>query len=250
MMHAIRLEFYKLRRKRLTLMFALFLAVELGWAFASLSMSIARRPDNAGWPAAIATVASMNGLFLPILSAVIVSRICDMEHKGQTWKLLMSAAVARSRIYAAKYIAACLLLAVAVALQTAGIAAFGMARGWAEAVPVSLLLRYAAGTMLATAAIVALQQWLSLAVKNQAFALALGMLGGFAGMTADLFPAGIRAGLIWSYFTGLSPVTFGYIDETMRYVLHDISPSHALAALAMGAAAYIAGSIHVSRQEI
>lgn len=239
MMHAIRLEFYKLRRKRLTLMFALFLAVELGWAFASLSMSIARRPDNAGWPAAIATVASMNGLFLPILSAVIVSRICDMEHKGQTWKLLMSAAVARSRIYAAKYIAACLLLAVAVALQAAGIAAFGMARGWAEAVPVALLLRYAAGTMLATAAIVALQQW-----------LALGMLGGFAGMTADLFPAGIRAGLIWSYFTGLSPVTFGYIDETMRYVLRDISPSHALAALAMGAAAYIAGSIHVSRQEI
>ena len=30
--------------------------------------------------------ATMNGLFLPILAAVIASRICDMEHRGNTWR--------------------------------------------------------------------------------------------------------------------------------------------------------------------
>lgn len=249
-MNALWLEFYKLRRKRLALMIALFLAVELAWAYMSLSMSIARNPDNAGWPAALLLVASMNGLFLPILSAVIVSRICDMEHKGQTWKLLMAASVRRSRIYAAKYAAACLLLASAVALQTAGIAAIGLASGFREAVPLMLLIRLAAGTLLTTAAVVALQQWVSLAVKNQAFSLALGMLGSFVGLTAMLFPAPVRLWFIWSYYMDLSPVTYGYASGALSYAHNEFGFQLPLLALAMGAAAYIAGCVHVSRQEI
>ena len=60
-MHAVGLEWYKLRRKRVGLMVILFLLVEIGWAFAATSMSISRRPDQAGWEPLIAMVSSMNG---------------------------------------------------------------------------------------------------------------------------------------------------------------------------------------------
>lgn len=82
MIKALALEYFKIRRKKVWLMLTLFLIAELVWASMSMSISISRSPDNATWEALIFTLSSMNGLFLPIISAIIVSRICDMEHKG------------------------------------------------------------------------------------------------------------------------------------------------------------------------
>ncbi|MFD1908204.1 ABC transporter permease [Paenibacillus rhizoplanae] len=86
-MKALFLEYYKIRRRKsMGDADAFFLAAELGWASMSMSISISRSADNATWEALIFSLSSMNGLFLPILSAIVVSRICDMEHKGDTWK--------------------------------------------------------------------------------------------------------------------------------------------------------------------
>lgn len=249
-MKAIGLEFFKLRRRHLCLMIILFLSVEIGWAFISISMSMSRNPDSAGWEGILVTIASMNGLFLPILSAVVVSRICDMEHKGSTWKLLMAISVKRSRIYAAKYVCACVLMLFAVLLQIFAIAGFGVANGFGKSIPFFLLFKFFAGTMLTNMVIVALQQWLSLSVKNQAFSLCLGMIGGFIGMTADLFPATVRRLFVWSYYTGLSPVTYNYVNDSMVLVIRNIGTHLPIAVFCIGVAIYIAGSIHVSRQEV
>ncbi|MEJ8544730.1 ABC transporter permease [Brevibacillus borstelensis] len=248
-MKAVGLEFYKLRRKRVLLMIVLFLTVELGWAFVSAGMAISRNPEKAGWEGVLVTIASMNGLFLPILSAVVVSRICDMEHTGNTWKLLMAASFKRSGIYAAKYACACLLLLLFIILQSMAILCFGIANGFEQSFPLSLLLRFAAGTMLASLAVIALQQWISFSVKNQAFGLGLGMIGGFIGMAADLFPEAVRRIFIWSYYTGLSPISYKYENETMEFVTRGFEPYLPAAALLIGAAVYLIGSIHASRQE-
>lgn len=249
MMKAVLLEFYKLRRKRVFLMIVLFLLVEISWAFLSVSMAMSRNPDKAGWEGIVVTIASMNGLFLPILSAVVVSRISDMEHTGNTWKLLMAASLPRSRIYAAKYACACLLMLLAMILLSIAIATFGLANGFAQPLPLSLLLRFMSGTMLANMAVIALQQWISSAVKNQAFGLGLGMVGGFIGMTADLFPEAVRRIFVWSYYTGLSCVTYKYENGTMEFVTRSVEPALPLAVVLMGGAVYLIGSIHMSRKE-
>ena len=134
-MKAISLEFYKLRHKHLFLMVTLFLLVEIGWAFMIVSMSISRNPNNAGWEPLIAMLSSMNGLFLPIISAICVSRICDMEHKGNTWKLLLSISVRRSKLYAAKYISAVIIMLWACILQVLAIIVFGIVNGFGQPVP-------------------------------------------------------------------------------------------------------------------
>lgn len=249
-MESVSLEFFKLRRKHLFLMITLLLSVEIAWAFMSVSMYLTRNPGKVGWADTIVTIASMNGLFLPIILAVVVSRICDMEHKGNTWKLLMTASVRRSQVYTAKYICACFLLLYAVALQVAAIAGFGIANTFGTPIPLWLLIKFSGGTMLTSMAVIALQQWVSLAVKNQAFALSLGMLGGFIGMTADLFPATIRRIFIWSYYTGLSPVTYSYANNSMKFIANDIEVYLPIAVLLMGITAYFLGNIHVSRQDV
>lgn len=251
-MKLIGLEFYKLRHKHLFLMTTLFLLVEIGWAFMATSMSITRNPLIARWETLILMLSTMNGLFLPILSAICVSRICDMEHKGNTWKLLLTASVKRGHLYAAKYICACLVMLWICILQIFSVIAFGIIKGIEEPVPFLLLAQFLSGTILTNMVIVALQQWVSMALKNQAFALTVGMIGGFIGMAADLFPLDVRRFFVWSYYTGLSPVKQNYVNEQMQFTIQDLSillPLMAFLIIA-GIVTYLAGSIQISRQEV
>ncbi|WP_207952190.1 ABC transporter permease [Paenibacillus turpanensis] len=252
MIKALALEFYKLRRRYVGLSVLLLVGVQLAWAFAAASMAIARNPDQAAWEPVIAIVASLNGLFAPIAAAICVSRIGDMEHKGNTWKLLLSLSVKRGRLYAAKYSCAALILLLACLVQSAAIAGFGIAQGFAEAVPLTLLARLLLGTMAAHLVIIALQLWLSLALPNQAFALCAGMIGGFLGVTGELFPSGIRQWIIWSYYSGLSPVVQRFDGGGLQFAVReagDVLMKLGVLA-AVGLVIYTAGRFHVSRQEV
>jgi len=175
-----------------------------------------------------------------------------MEHKGNTWKLLLTFSVKRSTLYAAKYISASIIMLVACLLQALSIIAFGIINGFKQPVPLILLIRFLIGMVLTNMVITALQQWVSMAVKNQAFALSLGMIGGFIGLAADLFPAGVRRIFVWSCYTGLSPVTQSYADEKIQFIVRNTgSLLPGMVALAVaGIAVYLAGSVHVSRQEV
>lgn len=250
MITTLGLEYFKIRRKKIWIMISLFLGVQMLWAFMSISRSIASNPDHAVWEAIIFNISSMNGLFMPIISAIVVSRICDMEHKGATWKMLVATNVSRGHLYAAKYICANSLLLFGILAQAVLMIAFGLVKDFPGAFPIDDLLRYIGGAMLTTLAVTALQQWISFSIKNQAFALCFGMLGGFIGMTAGLFPAGVRHMFIWSYYLDLSPVTFLYSESSSTYMAQPVDLAIVVASLMMTILFYIAGSIHVSRQEI
>lgn len=244
------LEFFKLRRKWIFVMVTLFLSVEILWTFMSLHISMSRNPDQAGWEAILSTIASMNGLFLPIIAAIVVSRICDMEHKGNTWKLLVSSSLKLNHLYASKYISGCIVMLYVVIFQLVSIVGFGVVNKFTDPVPHFLLLQLSIGTMLANMSVLALQQWISLTIKNQAFALCLGMVGGFIGMTAPFFPTVASSFFTWSYYSILSPVTSHFTDHSMEFVTQQLSLEKAAAIFLMGMIFYIAGSLHVSRQEI
>ncbi|MFJ8514542.1 ABC transporter permease [Lysinibacillus xylanilyticus] len=250
MIKTLGLEYYKIRRKKIWIMITLFLGVEMLWAFMSITRSIAKNPEHAVWESIIFNISSMNGLFMPIISAIVVSRICDMEHKGATWKLLVATNVRRGNLYATKYICANSLLLFGILTQAVMMIIFGLMKGFPGTPPIEILLQFIVVNLLTTLAVTALQQWISLAIKNQTFALCLGMLGGFVGMTAGLFPAEARHIFIWSYYLDLSPVTFLYTESTSLYITQSVGAGIVLLALAMTVLFYIAGSIHVSRQEI
>lgn len=251
-MKLMSLEWYKLRKKHLFMMVILFLLIEIGWAFMAAKISFSRNPENACWEAIIAMLSSMNGLFLPILTSICVSRICDMEHKGNTWILLLTASVKCSKLYAAKYIFASILLLWACIVQMIAIIAFGFSNSLDQPVPYGLIFKFLLGTMLTNMVLLALQQWVSMAVKNQAFALSLGMVGGFIGLVADMLPSGLRHFLAWSYYTLLSPIAQNYSSDKMHFIVRDISLLVPKAAMLMvfGIGIYLAGCIYVSKQKV
>ncbi|GMQ55986.1 ABC transporter permease [Vallitalea sediminicola] len=249
-MKILMLEFLKLHRKRIILMITLFIGIEILWALMSVSIALSRNPSDTGWIATMVTLSSMNGLFLPIISSVVMSRICDMEYKGNTWKLLMSVNVKPSKVYAAKYICGNVLLLYAVLLQALSIIVFSILKGFAEPIPISMVLKFIGGTVLTTMAILALQQWISLSIKNQTFALCLGMIGGFLGMTADFYPIFVRRIFIWSYYTGLCPVTYHFANNSADYIIQNHGIGIFATVIIMTIIFYNAGSFHISRQEM
>lgn len=89
------------------------------------------------------SISSMNGLFMPIMSAVVVSRICDMEHKGSTWKMLAATNVGRGRLYATKYICTNSLILYGIGVQALFIIVFGLTKDF----PVRCLAIYYSGSL-------------------------------------------------------------------------------------------------------
>lgn len=128
--------------------------------------------------------------------------------------------------------------------------AFGMIKNFPGSLPIGLFSQFILGSLLTTLAVTALQQWISLTVKNQAFALCVGMLGGFIGMTSGLFPATVRHLFIWSYYLDLSPVTFQYTQTFATYTVQPLDIGLVTFVLLMTFLFYLAGNIHLIRQEI
>ncbi|MGA8941294.1 MAG: ABC transporter permease [Thermoactinomyces sp.] len=250
MIKILRLEYFKLRRKKIGVIMVSILIVQMLWAFMSISRSIARNPDDAIWESIIFMTSSMNGLFMPILSAIVISRICDMEHKGSTWKMLVATNVNRGQLYAAKYICANILLLCGILVQTVLMIVFGQLKNFPGSPPIGWFLQFIGGSLLTTLGVTALQQWISLAIKNQAFALSLGMLGGFIGMTSGLFPATVRHLFIWSYYLDLSPITNQYTESANVYLAQPVGFEMIIVTVMMTVLFYMIGSLHISRQEI
>ncbi|WP_440896693.1 ABC transporter permease [Amphibacillus sp. Q70] len=251
MLKMLRLEFFKIRRKKIWLMMLLFLVVEMGWVFMSVTRSIANNPGDARWESIIYVVSSMNGLFLPILAAIVVSRICDMEHKGDTWKMLVVTNVKRRKLFSAKYMCANSLMLFVLIVQIAFIIFFGKLNNFSGSFPFHLLVSFLAGALITTMVITAIQQWMSLAIKNQAFALCLGMVGGFIGMTAAMFPSSVRHFFIWSYYLDLSPISYSYSESLgASYAQESLNMSLIISTLVMFVIFYLMGRIHLNRQEI
>lgn len=99
-MKLLRLEFYKCRRRKILLVCAAVLAVELIWMGAFL----ARQDEEdfqQGWLILLYNLAMVDAIVLPLSVATMASRNCELEHKGCTWKVLETMVSAGS-IYTAK----------------------------------------------------------------------------------------------------------------------------------------------------
>lgn len=249
-MKLIAMEFYKLRRRKIFLMITAFLSIEMLWAFMSVSIYLSKNNNNHVWEHIITTVASMNGLFLPILCSIICSRICDIENKGNTWKLLISTNINRPNIYLAKYICCSILLVFTAILQSIFIIGIGYSKGTVLGNYSNIIVQSLIGTILTTVVILTLQQWITLTFKNQAFALCFGMLGGFIGLVSVLLPSSIRTFIIWSYYTELCPIKMNFAYKSIDFVSTGLSKLPITLALCQGILLFIIGSIIFSRKEV
>ena len=82
MIRYLSLEFYKIRRRGVFLTALLLCGVEGAWTAYSVQSYFEENGANLIWNNLFTNLAMLHGLFLPLAIAVLSSRICDMEHKG------------------------------------------------------------------------------------------------------------------------------------------------------------------------
>ena len=198
MRKALALEFQKIRRRKVWMIVAAMILVQILWSVWGVSRMDAQDLAQ-GWMFFLYQFPLLNSIMMPVIAAVVASRLCDIEHKGQMLKSLNTLMPA-GRLFAAKFLCGALYMIGVVVLQLVVIVAVGEIAGFAGAPPIDKLLFYLLFTSAVNLTILLLQQVLSLLFVNQMIPLTVGLLGGFAGLFIMYFPQNLERFLVWGYY--------------------------------------------------
>lgn len=197
-MKALTMEFLKIRRRGVWLIVAALIFVQILWSFWAFR-SMDARDLSQGWTYCLYLFPLLNSIMMPVIAAVVASRLCDVEHKGQALKLLETVMPA-GRLFDAKFFCGALYMLVTAALQLLVIVIAGYAKGFAGDAPLAMLGYYLLFTTAVNLTILLLQQVLSLLFVNQMVPLTVGLIGGLAGLFIMFFPQSFARLLLWGYY--------------------------------------------------
>ncbi len=244
-----KLEVFKSRRRHVWDVVVLLLGVQLMWGMWGTN-AYARNGQELLWSYGLYQFSMLNCLMMPFAVAILASRLSDIEHKSSSLRLLCTLAPPGS-LYTAKFLWGALILLVASVGQTLMLMLASTLIGFAGAPPYVHMALLALSTFVCSLCLLALQQALSLLVKNQIVALMAGLGGGFIGFFALAFQGGVANLSIWSLFARLSTVAvdWGTADRTMRFWFTVYNWPLALCVLGIAVLFYLAGrSLFVRRE--
>lgn len=194
----------------------------------------------------------VNTITLPILAAVLASRLCDMENKGNTYKLLCTLQE-KGVIFCNKFLLGSLYI-VFFALMQLGLVVF---LGWRYRIPQELETDQMAYLFLSTCAttivLFLLQEILSLMMDNQLYPLFIGLIGTFAGLFSWFFPhLPLRYIIPWGYYCVGCTINNIYYEETREVFFYTIPFSYGglAALLCFAAVLYIYGRNLFLKKEV
>ncbi len=198
MIKALSVEFRKIRRRKVWAIVAAMIFAQILWALWGVQHMDAHDLSQ-GFMYFLYQFPLLNSIMMPVIAAVVSSRLCDIEHKGQTLKLL-NTVIPAGRLFAAKFLCGSLYMLAAVILQLAVIVVVGNAAGFAGNPPSGKLLYYLFFTTAVNLTILLVQQILSLLFKNQMISLTAGIIGSFAGLFLMFFPQSLEKLFLWGYY--------------------------------------------------
>jgi hypothetical protein len=198
MMKAFLLEFYKARRRKVWLVVLAMIAVQALWSFWGISRMDAHDLEQ-GWLFCLYQFPLLNAIMMPVIAAVTASRLCDVEHKGQTFRLL-GTVIPAGRLFDAKFFCGAGYMLAAVVLQMILIIIAGFTAGFTGSLPLTMFGYYFLFTSAVSLTILLLQQALSLLIANQMVSLTVGLIGAFFGLFSLFFPQGFQKFVVWGYY--------------------------------------------------
>jgi hypothetical protein len=211
----LRLEFTKTRRRRVWLTVALLIGVQLLWVAWGTSRMDAQDLAQ-GWLYLLYQFPILNSIIMPVVAAVLASRLSDIEHRGQMLRLLETI-VPAGRLFGAKFFAGGAYLLAATLAQVLLMWGAGWARGFAGMPPLDLWGWYLLSTMAVNLVLLLMQQGLSLLVANQMVPLSVGLVGALIGLFSLYLPMTFQRFVLWSYYGVLMNVRMDW-DPATRIV--------------------------------
>lgn len=212
-MRLFQTELKKIRHRHIGLLYLGALAVTLlwmVWAMSDMDDVIIKQ----GYYYLFLSIPMINGVFLPTIIACVESRLCDMEIKGNTFKVLCTMQP-RSSIYHIKLLLGLLYLFCFTIAETALIPILGICFHVRQTLDLKLLLLFSFSTFTVSLILMIMQQSLSLLSHNQLFPLFFGVGGTFIGIFSWFFPnLPIRYLLPWGYYCVGSSINMNYEAAT------------------------------------
>lgn len=253
MIKLLKCEYMKTRRRYVFVTALVITAVMLVWIYPRHHSADLLR---LGWMANLYELPLINSIFMPLLSIIVSSRLCDIEHKGVMLKQL-AATTERGKIYDTKLIYGLAIMLFCAVISWAATIAFGCYKGFSGDVPIKLYLLYMLFTIVPTVAVYLFQHTLSLCFKNQAVTFFAGVIGTFFGVFSMFLPQfpWLRKSLIWGYYGALQFVgLFDWTKEDRYKLAHFDVMGIDWTSLAIIAAAcvimYIIGRMWFKRKEL
>ncbi len=213
-MKLLQMEFYKCRRRKFPLLCLAWLLVQALWLGVTVFHGMDAAEKAVGWQMLCYNLALTDAITLPILISAILSRSCEMEHKGTTWKLLETL-TAPGSLYRAKLAWYVLVITGLLALRLGFFLLLGAKSGFSAPLPLGQLLGFALPNWAVSVMLGVLQLGLSLRFANQAIALVCGILGSFVGLMSMFFPVWVERIVPWGYYGLLSNAGLSW-DATTR----------------------------------
>lgn len=212
MNRALLVEFYKTRHRSNLWIIAALLAGQILWSAWSLTYMDSEDLKQ-GWLYFLYQFQLLDSLMMPLIAAVVMSRLCDIEHKGSAFRLLNTLLPA-GRLFDVKFLSGSFYLVAAALLQVLVIFCAGTLRGFAGAVPWRLLTAYFFVTTAVNLTLLVLQQTLSLLKGNQMPAFIVGLIGAFFGLFSLYFPVGLQKIAPWGYYGVLMFIRMDWNRDT------------------------------------
>lgn len=217
MLKSLFAEVKKLKRKRSGLVFFGLILIELlwlGWYLADVDSAVM----EVGYLACLYQMPMLNALLLPVGIGVLVSNLCDIEHRGSTLKSIFTMQAPR-HLYWCKLFVAFVHVVVCIAVQVVTIYFYGQVFSFAD----TFLLReyglYFISQTACTMFLVVLMQWIALKTANQFIPLLCGIVTGFAGFMSAFFSPFLMRLIPSGYYMLLSTSSMEWFPES-RLVLY------------------------------
>ena len=164
----------------------------------------------------------MNAILIPLMVSVTASRICDMEVKGDTMKILFTLEK-RGHFFDCKFLMGMKYLFIFFIGQTALIPVFGKLFGFTQKLPLKQLPLFFISSLSVGTALLLLQEILSLFSHNQILPLIVGLAGSFLGLFSLFFPENIMRLVLWGYFAVFSTTGMNWDKTTRISTYYEIS---------------------------
>lgn len=212
MIKNIKLEFFKIRHRKVYTSVIVIMCVTFLWAlWAQDNKTVSDSVQ--GWMALFYNFSTINCIIMPILTAIVASRLVDIEHKGNTLKLLKTLQKS-SNLFNSKFICGILIMISAVLMQGASILIIGLINDY-DNIPYGYFAYYIFYTLSMNIVLLLIQMILSFQFVNQIIAFVTAIAGSFLGLFSLFFGGMISKFIIWSYYGTLCPAGLNW-DESTR----------------------------------
>ncbi len=163
----------------------------------------------------------INCILMPVLLAVLASRLCDMEIKGHTL-LLLGTLQEKRCFYDWKYLHSFIWLLLFSIGEGLVFPLCGRLFHFTETFPLGLVLRHVGTLLIAGAIVLTLQHFLSLMSENQIVPLLVGLMGAFLGLFSMYFPHAVARFVLWGYFGAFLPVGMDWNADTRVIAFYSV----------------------------